>query len=637
MLYVSTMKIMNILILCVMLFVLSTVVAVQAADGNLVLNKPVTTSFAAASYPGNLAVDSSASTYWRVGVTEGEIWFVVDLGQPMPFDSYKLDVYGYPYMCGYKFQYSDDGENWSDAMEKIGEVLRDEAGSFPPVTARYVRYEALRNDTKNSAVGLRNFELYYHGEPVLGQLAVPEIGYVVPSPLKDVYDVIVPDEVTQVTLQAVPMTPKQSVLMNGEPVHQVVVELGTGAEQVVMVTVTEANGESSVVKVIFRRRPTESAYYQLTYEDHFAGNALNTDDWFYRTGTKWDSYNLPNNVRVGPDAAGNSNLYIDFKQADYNMDGKLEYSAGGVISRNPFGYGYYEVRAKLYGATPGLHQSFWTMGSFSGEDVQSGQAPRLGALLEIDGFEVDSENSSRLNVATHRHFPENSSYPGKARFEVDTTNWFTWGFEWLPGRVNFYAEGKYVYTYYMEDIFAPQNVLLTALADGVTYTQAPLPDAAMQIDYFRFYARADHEINYVGNASFELNNSTEALGWIKQGSTSSGKVVAGGRSGEYALEHSGNQAYQATTKQRLSHLPQGTYQVSAWVRSSGGQTDAKLLVSQYGGEAIEVVLEPSSDWQQVVIDQVEVTANYMEIAIVSASNGTIPVWLQVDDVVVMLK
>ena len=34
--FVSTMKIMNILILYVVLFVLSTVVAVQAADGNLV-------------------------------------------------------------------------------------------------------------------------------------------------------------------------------------------------------------------------------------------------------------------------------------------------------------------------------------------------------------------------------------------------------------------------------------------------------------------------------------------------------------------------------------------------------------------------------------------------------------------------
>ncbi|HHT26727.1 MAG TPA: hypothetical protein GXZ82_05715 [Firmicutes bacterium] len=185
----STRKIMNILALCIVLFALFTVVSAQAADGNLVLNKPVTTSFAAAGNPGSNAVDNSASTHWRVGVTEGEIWLIVDLGRPMPFDSYKLEVYGYPYMRGYKFQYSDDGENWSDAMEKIGEVLRDEAGSFPPVTARYVRYEALRNDIKTSAVGLRNFELYYHGEPVLGQPAVP-------------------------------MTPKQSVLMNGEQVQQ---------------------------------------------------------------------------------------------------------------------------------------------------------------------------------------------------------------------------------------------------------------------------------------------------------------------------------------------------------------------------------------------------------------------------------
>ncbi|HHT25856.1 MAG TPA: family 16 glycosylhydrolase [Firmicutes bacterium] len=633
----STMKIMNILILYVVLFVLSTVVAVQAADGNLVLNKPVTTSFAAASYPGNLAVDNSAATYWRVGVTEGEIWLVVDLGRPMPFDSYKLDVYGYPYMSGYKFQYSNDGEHWTDAMEKIDAVLRDEAGSFPTVTARYVRYVALRNDTKSSAIGLRNFELYYHGNPVLGQLAVPEIGYVVPSPLQDVYDVIVPDEITQVTLQAVPMTATQSVLMNGERVNQVVVELGAGAEQVVMVTVTEADGKSNTFKVILKRRPTQSDYYQLTYEDHFTGDGLNTNDWFYRTGTKWDSYNLPSNVRVGPDAAGNSNLYIDFKQADYNMDGKLDYSAGGIISRNPFGYGYYEVRAKLYGATPGLHQSFWTMGSFSGEDVQSGQAPRLGALLEIDGFEVDSENSSRLNVTIHRHFPEAYSYPGRARFEIDTTNWFTWGFEWLPGRVNFYADGEYVYTYHIEDVFAPQNVLLTALADGRTYTQAPLSNAAAQFDYFRFYARVDQEINYVGNASFELNNSSEALGWIKQGAASASKVVAGGRSGEYALEHSGDQAYQATTKQRLSHLPQGTYQVSAWVRSSGGHTAAKLQVSNYGGEILEVNLEPSSEWRYVVIDQVAVTENYMEIAVVSASDGAASVWLQVDDVAVMRK
>lgn len=166
----------------------------------------------------------------------------------------------------------------------------------------------------------------------------------------------------------------------------------------------------------------------MAFEEHFSGTSLDATNWFYRTGDAWGGTNRAENVWVEADADGNSNLHIDFKYEDINNDGTSEYTGGGIISRKNFVYGYYEVRAKLYGATKGLHQSFWTMGTSNSSDVNNGLMPAKNQVLEMDGFEVDSTSSGTLSTNSHYYIPTHVSN-GSANHSIYTTNWFVMGYE----------------------------------------------------------------------------------------------------------------------------------------------------------------------------------------------------------------
>ena len=76
--------------------------------------------------------------------------------------------------------------------------------------------------------------------------------------------------------------------------------------------------------------------YQLLFEDNFAGAKLNESDWNYRLGSRKgvgiDGLNLKENVFLADNA-----LHIAVKQEMIN--GKLENTGGGIISKHQFGYG----------------------------------------------------------------------------------------------------------------------------------------------------------------------------------------------------------------------------------------------------------------------------------------------------------
>lgn len=98
---------------------------------------------------------------------------------------------------------------------------------------------------------------------------------------------------------------------------------------------------------------TPSQNYTLSFYEDFDGEQLNTSEWNYRIGTALGGRNIPKNVRVQ-----DSKLFLDFKYEDYDNDGTSEYTCGGIFTKRSFGYGYYEIKAKLYKDSPGLHQSF---------------------------------------------------------------------------------------------------------------------------------------------------------------------------------------------------------------------------------------------------------------------------------------
>eukprot|EP01035_Chromulina_nebulosa_P035603 gene35603-47881_t len=92
--------------------------------------------------------------------------------------------------------------------------------------------------------------------------------------------------------------------------------------------------------------------YGLAWEETFSGTSVDTSRWNFRTDVKALSAQIAANAVID-----NGQLSLLMKQE--NVSGKA-YSGAGIVSKQLFGYGYYEVRAKNTTNT-GWHNSFWMM------------------------------------------------------------------------------------------------------------------------------------------------------------------------------------------------------------------------------------------------------------------------------------
>lgn len=387
---------------------------------------------------------------------------------------------------------------------------------------------------------------------------------------------------------------------------------------------------------------TPSQNYTLSFYEDFDGNKLNTSEWNYRTDKKLGGVNLPQNVRVQ-----DSKLFIDFKYEDYDSDGTYDYTGGGILSKRNFGYGYYEVKAKLYGGSAGFHQSFWTCGSADPYDVANGITPALNTATEIDGFEVDSIRPSRPYQTVHdwsMGSENHVAYSGGIT-PIDTTQWFTAGYEWLPGKVNFYYNGILSASVSFDEAYMPQTVWLTGLPTPESETwggATPPPEgAAMQVEYFKYYStKVNATIS--GNSSFEYQQVSSASedtaaiaqrprGWIETGDDTASYVTqSDARTGSCSLLHSSSSDYSVTTKENLTNIPNGTYDLTAWVKSSGGQTQAVMKAGGFGGTDSTVQIPATNTWTQISIPNIEVTNHSLSIQFISDASAN--QWILVDDV-----
>ncbi|HET6857349.1 MAG TPA: glycosyl hydrolase 53 family protein, partial [Streptomyces sp.] len=131
------------------------------------------------------------------------------------------------------------------------------------------------------------------------------------------------------------------------------------------------------------------------------------------------------------------------------------------------------------------------------------------------------------------------------------------------------------------------------------------------------------------NTGFESGTS----GWSTYsaaGQDAASYAEAGGRSGNSRLSHWSSSAYKVETYQYLSGLSAGTYTLSAWVRSSGGQNAAYLALRNCGSAEQRTELPPTPDgkWLRIVTS-VQVTGGQCTVSVNSdAKAGN---WLNVDD------
>ncbi|OXM16394.1 family 16 glycosylhydrolase [Paenibacillus herberti] len=383
--------------------------------------------------------------------------------------------------------------------------------------------------------------------------------------------------------------------------------------------------------------------YTLYYSDEFEDNAVNENDWMYRdAGPYSKGYNKKENVREADGA-----LNIDFKKELINS--KSYYTSGGVVTKKVFGYGYYETRAKIFNGTTGLHGAFWSMGlsnhlsqnNITGlaAEIAAGNLPYYNQITEIDGFE-NPNSGNHISTGTVTHVP---GYAGP-RKGVDVPNidqWHVYGYEWTPAAIKFYVDGVLQHVIDLSvtpQPFSPANFWLTSLVGYDVADDSKLPGTT-QFDYFRYYNKNYSGANHIGNAEMEYTAKETARGytdqdtpsWIEIGDkTASFMTTTDAHNGLRALKHASSSNYQVTTKQHLNGLASGDYQLSAWVKSSGGQTQARMGVSNYGGTEMYVDIPASSTWTKVTLNNIPVTSGQATIALTSNADST--EWMLIDDV-----
>lgn len=216
--------------------------------------------------------------------------------------------------------------------------------------------------------------------------------------------------------------------------------------------------------------------YRLAWSDDFDGTTLDSAKWQYRTDTRYWSTQLPANVSV---SNGFLNLHLKKETV-----GSVNYTAGGVITRELFRYGYYEALMKVPPGG-GWHTSFWMM--------KYNRPATDTVAIELDAIENDSVTPLKYGVNVHRHLPTPHVTFGNKNITTPSLSagFHLIGCEFTPTTIKYFFEGTLVQT-----VNATQfphndlNIWLTSIAaplGGTTSVDDSQLPAVAQYDYVRFY------------------------------------------------------------------------------------------------------------------------------------------------------
>ena len=141
--------------------------------------------------------------------------------------------------------------------------------------------------------------------------------------------------------------------------------------------------------------------------------------------------------------------------------------------------------------------------------------------------------------------------------------------------------------------------------------------------------------NYIKNSEFENDRhiTNTPTGW-----ETSDNVGGYANSNEYGKVSSGNFVWQqkapedyiADIKQTITGLPDGTYTLTAFVRSSGGQNVASLYAETTDGRVTKSVKTGIDEWtEEIVSDSIKITDGKCTIGLYSDAHAN--EWVQIDN------
>jgi hypothetical protein len=142
--------------------------------------------------------------------------------------------------------------------------------------------------------------------------------------------------------------------------------------------------------------------------------------------------------------------------------------------------------------------------------------------------------------------------------------------------------------------------------------------------------------NYVLNPSFEADRVAQRAlaGWTNtsniQGAGPNGNVKGAAHTGNFCMQQKYRTNYMAGMSQDIN-LPNGTYTLSAWVQSSGGQNSAVLAAKNFGGADLSYSLAKGiPNWTLVSIPGIKVANGKCRVSI--DSDAMANNWVQIDDI-----
>jgi hypothetical protein len=142
--------------------------------------------------------------------------------------------------------------------------------------------------------------------------------------------------------------------------------------------------------------------------------------------------------------------------------------------------------------------------------------------------------------------------------------------------------------------------------------------------------------NYVLNPGFEADRVAQShlTGWIASWTSLKGASpivnAPGGRTGRWAMTLAHTGQTMGSVIQNVT-LPNGTYTLRAWVRSSGGQRVARVYALADGSSEIARQLDAAAgEWIEVTLPRIAVGEGRVQVGFYS--EGTDGQWLKVDDI-----
>ena len=432
--------------------------------------------------------------------------------------------------------------------------------------------------------------------------------------------------------------------------------------------VPDANLTDSVGNSIVIGSPLNKAKYSATptFADEFNtsgynGNTYNRKDWNPRTGT---STSFGGICTAQSDTIYNGALHIRFTDnVTPNGHGGYDtaFYGGGLISTHNLRYGYYEIKTKLYGATKGLHQSFWCTGNGNTNTSIANDSTSKGTEMSEDQcFEFDSDTTTTVYGSLQPSIwlpgsPNYQAFISQVANQKATIDTNVIGFEYMPDSFKVYVNNKVVTSYAFTDTARKYSMAeawqLSALPTPKGYytRSIPLPvsGAEMWVDYFRFYAPVSpNGINFISNCIFggqcnlpiTSTTSHRPAGWINALNydinqnqvnpvydTVATSIVSDtfypDPNNSTCLKHfKASSSYRTSTRQILEAIPNGTYRLTAYVKCSNLSGDSVYMRvrTRNQGASQDTVYAQSinlakgvadASWRKVYLHSIPVTTN----------------------------